>query len=93
VAAVLGGRESVAAWEELVVRARGDLDAGRLDAAALGLHAALRALAASGADVGAAVDSTATAEREVLAGRAPDPSALAEALQVAEAAIRRRARN
>lgn len=92
VAAVLGGRESVAAWEDLVVRARGDLDAGRPGAAALGLHAALRALAASGADLGAAVDAAAAAERDVLAGRAPDPDALAEALQVAEAAIRRRAR-
>jgi hypothetical protein len=89
---VLGGRESVAAWEELVVRARGDLDAGRLGAAALGLHAALRALAASGADVGAAAEAAAAGEREVLAGREPDRAGIEAALRDAEREIRSRAR-
>ncbi len=44
VAAVLGGRERVAPYEELILRARADLDAGRLGSAALGLHAALEAI-------------------------------------------------
>ena len=44
IAAVLGGRESVGAHEDLIVRARGDLDAGRVAAAALGLNAGARGL-------------------------------------------------
>jgi hypothetical protein len=91
VAAVLGGRETVGAYEDLIVRARGDFDADRPAAAALGLHAALQALAASGADVGAAADAAAAANRAVLNGADPDRSALEAALREAEATIRRRA--
>jgi hypothetical protein len=91
VAAVLGGRERVGAHEDLIVRARGDYDAGRLDAAALGLNAALRSLAASGADVGPAAAAAAAADEAVLTGREPDREALDEALRSAEATIRRRA--
>ena len=91
VAAVLGGRETVGAYEDLIVRARGDLDADRPAAAALGLHAALQAMAASGADVGAAAAAAAAANRAVLNGADPDRSALEAALREAEATIRRRA--
>lgn len=93
VAAVLGGREAVGAHEELIVRARGDLDAGRLATAALGLRAALAALAASGADVGAAAAAAAAAERAVLAGAEPERDDLEAALRAAEQAIRGRARD
>jgi hypothetical protein len=44
VAAVLGGRERVDACEPLLLRARADLDAGRLREAALQLRVALEAL-------------------------------------------------
>lgn len=104
VAAVLGGRERVGAHEELIVRARGDVDAGRLATAALGLHAALEALAAtdsgSSADERLAIrlrDASATASdsrRAVLAGAADDDldaRALDEAVRAAESALRRRA--
>jgi hypothetical protein len=91
VAAVLGGRETVGAYEDLIVRARGDLEADRPAAAALGLHAALQALAASGAEVGAAADAAAAANRAVLNGDDPDRTVLETALREAEATIRRRA--
>ncbi|HET6829832.1 MAG TPA: hypothetical protein VFH44_00650 [Solirubrobacterales bacterium] len=91
VAAVLGGRELVAPHEDLIVRARGDLDAGRMAAAALGLHAALRALQAGGADVATAVEAAAAADRAVLAGAEPDRAGLESALRAAETEIRRRA--
>jgi len=91
VAAVLGGRERVGPHEELIVRARGDFDAGRLAEAALGLNAALRALLAAGGEAGEAAAAAAEAERAVLAGRDPDRDALTEALRSAETVIRRRA--
>ncbi len=100
VAAVLGGRERVAAHEELIVRARGDLDAGRLATAALGLHAALEALAAAPADERLAVrladaGATAAAAREAVRAGAVDAdldaAALEDAVRAAEAALRRRA--
>lgn len=104
VAAVLGGRERVGPHEELIVRARGDIDAGRLATAALGLHAALEALAAT--DPGAAADerlairlrdaaaTAADARGSVLGGAADadlDAQALDEAVRAAEALLRRRA--
>ena len=46
VAAVLGGRESVPACEALILRARGDLDAGRTREAALALDPAVHSLLA-----------------------------------------------
>ncbi len=93
VAAVLAGRETIGPHEDLIVRARGDFDAGRLDAAALGLNAGLRSLAAGGAEVGAAAADAAAAERAVLSGAEPDRAGLEAALRAAEAAIRRRARD
>ena len=65
VAGVLGGRETVAACELLVLRARSDLDAGRGREAALQLRVGLEAL---------------LAEREVLAapGQDEDLAALGE---------------
>lgn len=94
VAAVLGGRERVGAHEELIVRARGDLDAGRLATASLGLAAALEALRASGGGPSAsgtpgeelstrlrdAEIAAADAKRSVLAG-ATDSDLDAEALE------------
>ncbi len=77
--------------EDLIVRARGDFDAGRLDAAALGLDAALRAMAAGGASLPAAADAAAAAQRAVVGGDAPDRAALETALREAETAIRKRA--
>jgi len=91
VAAVLGGRESVGPHEDLIVRARGDFDSGRLGAAALGLNAGLQALAAAGADVATAADAAAVANRAVLNGAEPDRAGLEAALRAAEAEIRRRA--
>jgi hypothetical protein len=93
VAAVLGGREAVGPHEELIVRARGDFDAGRLTTAALGLAAALRALRAAGAATADATAAAANAEEAVLAGRDPDRAALESALRAAEATIRGRARD
>jgi len=93
VAAVLGGRESVGPYEDLVVRARGDFDAGRIAAAALGLAAALRALQAAGADVAAGAAAAAAAERAVLGGSEPDRADVEAALRTAEKAIRSRARD
>ena len=104
VAAVLGGRERVGAHEELLLRARGDLDAGRFGTCALGLHAGLEALIATeppiGADAGLesrrqeALATASEARTRVLAGAASadlDPEALEHAVRAAEAAMRRRA--
>jgi hypothetical protein len=107
VAAVLGGRERVGAHEELIVRARGDIDAGRLATAALGLDAALEALPAAlgpyaetaeGQELATrlrdAAATTAEAKRSVLAGATDgdlDAVALEQAVRAAEAVLRRRA--
>jgi hypothetical protein len=91
VAAVLAGREVVGPHEDLIVRARGDLDAGRIDAAALGLDAALRAMAAGGSGLSAAAEVATAAQRTVLDGGTPDRSSLEAALREAETAIRKRA--
>lgn len=103
VAAVLGGRERVRPYEELIVRARGDIDAGRLATAALGLHAGLEALTASAAAasdealaarLGEASATAAATQRRVLAGAVDadlDGAALERAVRAAEAALRRRA--
>lgn len=74
VAAVLGGRERVRPYEELIVRARGDLDAGRLATAALGLHAALEALGGIAAGAG---DITTGTAGEQLNARLAEASATA----------------
>ncbi len=77
IAAVLGGRERVGPHEELILRARGDLDAGRTATAALGLHAGLEALLR-----GPAAPVASTEAGEALRGR------LAEAESIAAAARR-----
>ena len=91
IAAVLGGRESVGAHEDLIVRARGDLDAGRVAAAALGLNAALRRPRRRRCRGQRRRRGSDRADRAVLAGVEPDRAELETALRAAEAAIRRRA--
>lgn len=103
VAAVLGGRETVGPHEELILRARGDLDAGRLATAVLGLSAGLDALLSvpeglpteANEELRARLEQAqgeAAAGRDaVLAGREPDPDALERSLRSAEAAVRQRA--
>jgi hypothetical protein len=74
VAAVLGGRERVDACEPLLLRARSDLDAGRLREAALQLRVALEALLVeldgAVADPGHADDMAELAARREEAGAA-----------------------
>ena len=96
IAAVLGGRETIGAHEDLIVRARGDLDAGRVSSAALGLSAGLDAMVAaedftSAEGLAEAAQAAAQARRRVLAGELPDRETLEVALRAAEAAMRRRA--
>lgn len=94
IAAVLAGRESVGAHEDLIVRARGDLDAGRLGSAALGLSAGLDAMIAADPRIEGLSEAAATAtaaRRRVLAGSRPDPAELEAAMRAAETAMRRRA--
>jgi hypothetical protein len=96
-AALLGGRDRVLACEELVLRARADLDAGREREAALQARIALEAaLAELGGDA-LPVDRAAVGE----AANAALRGELAEELQVAvraavekmEVALRRHARD
>ena len=96
-AAILGGRDEVLACEELVLRARADLDAGRPREAALQARIALEALLAelgtdSSDDVTADRDAVGRAANEALAGDPADD--LCEAVEAAiarmETAIRRR---
>jgi hypothetical protein len=94
-AAVLGRREDVMACEELVLRARADLDAGRPREAALQARVALEAaLAELGgeAELQAARGDVARAANEALRGD-PDPALqerVAEAVGAIERALRRR---
>ena len=70
-AALLGGREESLPAEELVLRARADLNAGRLAEAALQARVAIEALLAArvaSEDSGAAGGSLAT-HREAIGGR------------------------
>jgi len=103
VAAVLGGRERVGAHEELILRARGDLDAGRATTAAVGLAAGLDALLAlpeglptqANEELRERLEEARTDARSardvVLAGGEPDERALELALRAAESAVRQRA--
>jgi hypothetical protein len=94
VAAVLGGRETIGPHEELIVRARGDLDAGRTATAALGLSAGLDALVAREGDDESLLAARRVAIRsrdEVMSGGTPEREPLDTALRAAEAAIRKRA--
>jgi hypothetical protein len=96
-AAILGGRDAVLAGEELVLRARADLDAARPREAALQARIALEALLAelepeAVGELEAERDAVGRAANEALSG---DPSAeLREAVETAvermETALRRR---
>jgi hypothetical protein len=97
-AALLGGREELHPAEELVLRARADLNAGRPAEAALQCRVAIEALlalledSADGERVGAHRGAVAAAANEALrgpmgAGSAP---ALEEAVTAMEAALTRR---
>lgn len=106
VAAVLGGREQIDACETLLLRARADLDAGRLREAALQLRVGLQALAVElrGAvsDSGHDADMATLEERRPEAGRAAEAAlsdgglddrqarGVGELLEVAERVLRRR---
>jgi hypothetical protein len=87
-AALLGAREGQLIAEELVLRARADLNAGRPREAALQARVALEALGPSLAEHREAVGSAANA---ALAGalNAADLQALTEAIKEMEAALRR----
>jgi hypothetical protein len=101
-AALLGGREKVLPAEELVLRARADLDAGRLSEAALQARVAIEAIlaagvassesGAAGASLGDHRDAIAGAANAALAGELPGDSAAAleEAVAAMELALKRR---
>jgi hypothetical protein len=101
-AALLGGREDVLPAEELVLRARADLNAGRLAEAALQARVAIEALLAarvaspeSGAAGGSLAghrDAIAAAAGAALRGELPGDSAasLEEAVEAMELALKRR---
>jgi hypothetical protein len=93
-AAVLGGRERVLAGEELLLRARADIDAGRPREAALQARIALEALAAELPDAEALAEwrrDVGRAANEALEGD-PDGSlqeAVADAVAAMERVLRR----
>jgi len=95
-AAILGGRERVLAGEELVLRARADLDAGRPREAALEARVALEALQAelprAADELGPLREPVGEAANAALeGGLSPGAEqALAEAVERMEAALRRR---
>ena len=101
-AALLGGREEVLPAEELVLRARADLNAGRLAEAALQARVAIEALLAAevAAEDSGAAGSSMAAHREAIAaaasaaltGELPGDSAasLEEAVAAMELALKRR---
>jgi hypothetical protein len=101
-AALLSGREEVLPAEELVLRARADLDAGRLAEAALQARVAIEALLAAGvasSESGAAGasladhrEAIANAAGAALRGELPgdSPGALEEAVAAMEFALKRR---
>jgi hypothetical protein len=97
-AAILAGREATSPAEELVLRARADLDAGRDQEAALGARVALEALLAERAGAGAAAgleaDRGSVGEAANAALRGPLDAGERERLRAAivrmETALRRR---
>jgi hypothetical protein len=94
-AALLGHREEVMAFEELVLRARADIEAGRPREAALQARVALEAALAELGDpseLGSARDDVAQAANQALRGD-PDPALQRQvegAVRAIEAALRRR---
>ena len=93
-AALLGAREQALVAEDLVLRARADLNAARPREAALQARVALEALIAELADPGplhAHREAVAAAANAALGGDldAPELSALTEAIKTMEAALRR----
>jgi hypothetical protein len=93
-AALLGGREEIHPAEELVLRARADLNAGRPAEAALQCRVAIEALlASSGADELASYrEAVAAAANAALSGAVPGQHAAAveEAVTAMERALKRR---
>jgi hypothetical protein len=97
-AALLGGREEVLPAEELVLRARADLNAGRLAEAALQARVAIEALLATlndsteGGRVRPHRDPVAAAANAALHGELPGDSAAAldEAVAAMEQALKKR---
>jgi hypothetical protein len=101
-AALLGGRAEVLPAEELVLRARADLNAGRLAEAALQARVAIEALLAArvasldsgtaGGSLGTHRDAIAAAANAALRGEMPGDSggALEEAVAAMELALKRR---
>ena len=93
-AALLGGREEIHPAEELVLRARADLNAGRPAEAALQCRVAIEALLASpGADeLASHRDAVAAAANAALSGAVPGQhaAALEEAVAAMERALKRR---
>ena len=89
-AALLGGRERALLAEELVLRARADLDAGRLREAALQARVALESLLhdAPEAALQAERERVRQAASDALEGR--EPSGVEKALAAMEAALRKR---
>jgi hypothetical protein len=95
-AALLGGREEIHPAEELVLRARADLNAGRPAEAALQCRVAIEALLAlledSDGELAAHRDAVATAANEALRGpvAAGNAALLEDAVVAMEKALRRR---
>ena len=101
-ATLLGGREEVLPAEELVLRARADLTAGRLAEAALQARVAIEALlaarvasedsGAAGGSLGAHREAVASAANAALRGELPGGSAAAleDAVAAMELALKRR---
>jgi hypothetical protein len=101
-AALLGGREEVLPAEELVLRARADLNAGRIAEAALQARVAIEALLAAGlaspesgsagASLAAHREAIGAAANAALRGELPGDSAAAleEAVAAMELALKRR---
>jgi hypothetical protein len=90
-AALLGAREPALVAEELVLRARADLNAGRGREAALQARVALEALAAELGGLGDHRDAVAAAANGALEGDLSDTEleALTEAVKAMETALRR----
>jgi hypothetical protein len=95
-AALLGGRDRILACEELVLRARSDLDAGRAREAALQARIALEAVLAELAGEQLEADRAAVgqAANAALQGELPEElsAAVKEAIEQMERALRRHAR-